>query len=132
MLPGILVSTWNLIKSSRTPGRCQVGWSLGFELSHTSSSASQWETGPKGAERVPAITELYEFSSFLYQGGEQMFSAFPSLFHIYNQKSVPTIFFFFFSNRASLPITLVSCAKLLTPHGVSWVTTEGGIQITPC
>lgn len=47
-----------------------------------------------------------------------MFSAFPSLFHIYNQKSVPTIFFFF-SNRASLPITLVSCAKLLTPHGVS-------------
>lgn len=41
-----------------------------------------------------------------------MLSAFPSLFHIYNQKSVPTIFFF--SNRASLPITLVS-AKLPTP-----------------
>ena len=30
MLPGILSSTWNLIKSSRTPGRCQGGVIWGF------------------------------------------------------------------------------------------------------
>lgn len=46
-----------------------------------------------------------------------MFSAFPSLFHIYNQKSVPTIFFFFFSNSIFADNSLVSVVA--HPHGVS-------------
>ena len=120
MLPGILSSTWNLIKSSLcSPEGARVGWSGASELRHTSSSASQWETERSQRSRVGTSDNgtLWIFLHSFFREGNKCLVLFHHYFIYNNQKRLPTIFFFL--NRASLPITLVSCAKLLTPHGVS-------------
>jgi len=84
MLPGILSSTWNLIKSSKAPGSCQGGVVWGFW-----AEPHKLISFPVGDREVPKEQSGYQwqrnsmnFPSFLFQGGEQMFSAFPSPYHI--------------------------------------------------
>ena len=120
MLPGILSSTWNLIKSSKAPGSCQGGVVWGFWAEHTSSSASQGETERSQRSRVGTSDNgtLWIFHHSFFREGNKCLVLFHHYITYNNQKSVPTNFFFFL-NRASLPKTLASCATLLAPHGVS-------------
>ena len=96
-LPGILSSTWNLIKSSKAPGSCQGGWSGASELSHTSSSASQWETERSQRSRVGTSDNgtLRIFHHSFFREGNKCLVLFHHYITYNNQKSVPTIFFFF-------------------------------------